>query len=288
MQLCPASARKSSARKHLVDKVTVFLFEPDPARLAHFESCLSRETNLVLIRGHEILFAPRAPTLLVSPDVLLLDADCAPVLDVRLWARIHLMLPATHIIALTDGTDNRVLEAVLATGLTGLFRPDCEQAVLVQAIYQAARGIISFDQALIEHAKKVVLDPPDENQLRFGGLTIDLLLQKVTRWGRHIHLTPLEFAVLAYLARQQGRSVSLVELLAHVWFATPDDGGTLAQVHNCIKRLRQKIEPDPQHPRYLLSERGWGYWLQDPTLPQRAVSPADTEPSCDLPFETTL
>jgi len=269
-----------------VDKVTVFLIEPDPARLAHFERCLSREANLALTDGDDILLAYNASSSLVSYDVVLLDADNAPVLDVRLWARIHLLLPATHIIALTDGTDNWILEAVLAAGLTGLFRPECEQAVLVQAIYQAAQGLISFDQSLIEHAKKVLLAPPSEEQVRFGGLTIDLQLQEVTRWGRHIHLTPLEFAVLAYLARQQGRSVSLPELLAHVWFVSPDNGGTLAQVHNCIKRIRHKIEPDVRHPRYLLSERGWGYWLQDPTLPQHAAPPADTDPPYALPFET--
>ncbi len=269
-----------------MDKVTVFLIEPDPARLAHFERCLSREANLVLIDGYDILFSYNAPASLVSYDVVLLDADCTPVLDVRLWARIHLLLPATHIIALTDGTDNWILEAVLAAGLTGLFRPECEQAVLVQAIYQAAQGLISFDQSLIDYAKEVLLAQPTEEQVRFGGLTIDLQLQEVTRWGRHIHLTPLEFAVLAYLARQQGRSVSLPELLAHVWFASTDNGGTLAQVHNCIKRIRQKIEPDIRHPRYLLSERGWGYWLQDPTLPRHAAPLAQPDPSYTLPFET--
>jgi DNA-binding response OmpR family regulator len=271
-----------------VDKVTVLLIVPDPARLAHLGRCLSREASLALTDGYDVLFGYSTPSSLISYDVVLLDADCAPVLDVRLWATIHLLLPATHIIALTDGTDSRILEAALGAGLTGLFRPDCEPAVLVQAIYQAAQGIISFDRSLLEHAKQVLLDPPTEAQVRFGGLTIDLQLQEVTRWGRHIHLTPLEFAVLAYLARQQGRSVSLSELLAHVWFASPDNGGTLAQVHNCVKRIRQKIEPDIRHPRYLLSERGWGYWLQDPTLPQRAVPPADIDPTCDLPFETIL
>jgi DNA-binding response OmpR family regulator len=97
----------------------------------------------------------------------------------------------------------------------------------------------------------------------------------VTRWNRPIHLTPLEFKVIAYLARQPGRPVSLNELLSMVWLASPERGGTLAQVHNCIKRLRQKIEPDVKHPRYLLSERGWGYWLQDPAVPQH-TSPLTT------------
>ena len=271
-----------------MDKVTVFLIEPDPARLTRLERCLSREANLVVTRGYDILFAYNAPASLASYDVVLLDADRTPVLDVRLWARIHLLLPATHLIALTHGANKQILEAVLAAGLTGLFRPDCEQTGFIRAIYQAAQGVVSFDRTLIEHAKKMLLGPPTEAQFRFGGLTIDLQLQEVTRWGRHIHLTPLEFAVLAYLAHQNGRTVSLPELLKAVWLTTADNGGTLAQVHNCIKRIRQKIEPDVRHPRYLLSERGWGYWLQDPTLPQHAVPLANGEPAHALPFETDL
>lgn len=269
-----------------MDCITLLLIEPDSPRRTHFEHILARETRLLLnskpdflLNGHD---APEA----LSCNVLLLDADRTPVLDVHLWARIHVLLPAAHIVALTEGTNDRILEAVLAAGLTGLFRPDCEQAVLVHAIHQAAQGIISFDRSLIEHAKKVLLDPPTDAQIRFGGLTIDLPLQEVTRWGQHIHLTPLEFAVLAYLARQQGRTVSLPELLSSVWLAPPDNGGTLAQVHNCIKRIRQKIEPDIRHPRYLISERGWGYWLQDPTLPQHASSLPSSDPPHALPFET--
>jgi len=268
--------------------ITVLLVEPDSKLRRHFEHILMLETDLLLISRPEFFSDSHDPLELLRCDVLLLDADRTPVLDVHLWARIRLILPAAHIIALTDGVDDRILESALAAGLTGLFRPDCEQAVLVRAIYQAAQGIISLDRSLIEHAKKVLLDPLTETQIRFGGLTIDLHLQEVTRWGRRIHLTPLEFAVLAYLARQPGRMVSLSELLRAVWLTPPANGGTLAQVYNCIKRIRQKIEPDVRHPRYLLSERGWGYWLQDPTLPQHAAPLANGELAHALPFETDL
>jgi DNA-binding winged helix-turn-helix (wHTH) protein len=261
-----------------VDCITVLFVEPDVTLRARFEHRLTLETDLLLINRPDFPLNGHDLPKVVECDVLVLDADRTPVLDVRFWAAVHLLLPAAHIIALTDGRNNQVLEAVLAAGLTGLHRPDCEHVVLAQAIHQAAQGIISFDRALVEHAKAGLLQPPTESLIRFGGLTIDTQRHEVTRWSRHIHLTPLEFALLAYLARQQGRAVSLSELLTSVWLAPPDNGGTLAQVHNCIKRLRQKIEPDVRHPRYLLSERGWGYYLQDPTALAAAHLPAEVLP----------
>ena len=70
--------------------------------------------------------------------------------------------------------------------------------------------------------------------------------------------------MLAYLARSLGKPVSSVELLEAVWHASTGKGGTTAQVKNCIKRIRRKIEPDEERPRYLQSHRGWGYVLRDP------------------------
>ncbi len=151
-----------------------------------------------------------------------------------------------------------------------MHRITAEPAVLCRAVRNAAQGIVDLDPELIDRAKRFILRPLTGTQVRFGGLTIDLQAQKVTRWNKPIHLTPLEFKVIACLARQPDRPTGLNELLNMVWLASPKQGGTLAQVHNCIKRLRQKIEPDPQHPRYLLSERGWGYYLHDPTA--RAVT----------------
>ena len=253
-------------------KITVILIEPDPIRRAHFHGVLSRETNLLLVDGQAMVLVKQFAASPQDCDVVLIDIDATPAADTHLWASIHVTFPAAHIIALTNGGDDRQLESALAAGLTGLFRPDCESTTLVSALELAARGIISFDRGLIEHARQVLLAPPTPAQIRLGGLTLDLATNEVTRWGQHIHLTPLEFRVLAYLAQRTGRATDQVELLTSIWFAPLDRGGTLAQVQNCIKRIRKKIEPDIKHPRYLLSERGRGYWLQDPTVEHPTTS----------------
>ena len=116
-----------------MDKVTVLLVEPDPARRTYFERCLSHDADLILISRHDSSLADNAFTAESPYEVLLLDADRTSVTDPRIWARIHLLLPEVHIIALTDGTSAEILQAVLAAGINGLFRPDCDPAILGRA-----------------------------------------------------------------------------------------------------------------------------------------------------------
>jgi hypothetical protein len=61
--------------------------------------------------------------------------------------------------------------------------------------------------------------------------------------------------------RQAGRVVLHDELLDYVWHASRQRSGALAQLKDCVWRLRAEIEPDPHHPRYPLTERGFGYRL---------------------------
>ncbi len=240
-------------------------------------TCLSREMGFRVVgTGSDFLAVYQANGLAAHPDVLLINVDQVFMNVLRNWAAIRILLPNARVVALTHGADDHVLETVLGVGVTALHQPDAEMAVLCQAVRNAAQRLVDFDPWLIERAKSVVLQPLAEAQVRFGGLTIDLQAHEVTRWGRHVHLTPLEFKLLAYLARDAGRPASLAELLKAVWGSPPSRGGTLAQVHNCIKRIRQKIEPDVKHPRYLLCERGWGYFIQDPTESRRVSLPLAT------------
>jgi two-component system, OmpR family, KDP operon response regulator KdpE len=104
--------------------------------------------------------------------------------------------------------------------------------------------------------------PSDSSHLIVvGQLPINLLIGCVQSNNRSIRLTKLEFNVLVYLARNRGRVVSASELLQEVRSCCPENGGTRAQVKNCIKRLRGKIEPDPKRPCYVLTAYGHGYFM---------------------------
>jgi DNA-binding winged helix-turn-helix (wHTH) protein len=273
----------------MMGTINVLVVEPDIVRRQLFVTWLGREASVRIVAACSDCLAACRPGLLTEHvEVLVVNVDHFATVQLRTWAAIHILLLDTRVVALTDGVRDDVLESTLGAGVTALHPLSLEPAILCRAVQNAAQGIVDFDPALIERARRVVLQPLADEQIRFGGLTIDLRWREVTRWNRRIHLTPLEFNLLAYLAGRDGCPASLQELLERVWHTSADRGGTLAQVHNCIKRVRQKIEPDVKHPRYLVSERGWGYWLQDPTVPRRATPSGLSRTDVPLSHETSL
>ena len=94
--------------------------------------------------------------------------------------------------------------------------------------------------------------------LDFGGLRIEPRTREVTVDGRRVELTPKEFDLLAVLARSPRQVFSRRQLLAQVWDSAPEyqDAATVT-VH--VGRLRQKLERDPENPRWITTSWGVGY-----------------------------
>jgi two-component system KDP operon response regulator KdpE len=93
-------------------------------------------------------------------------------------------------------------------------------------------------------------------------LTIQLSRRRALIGEREVRLSPIESRVLAVLAARVGSPVATQQLLARVWrLATDADP---ASVWVTIRRLRQKLETDPDHPRYLVTAEAGGYALQRP------------------------
>ncbi|NIV30293.1 MAG: hypothetical protein GWN58_12605 [Anaerolineae bacterium] len=96
-------------------------------------------------------------------------------------------------------------------------------------------------------------------------LSLDDLQKRVHLRGKEVELSPREFELLKLLASEPGRVFSNREILEAVWkgqgFATPKD------VKQYVYLLRRKLEEDPQHPRFVLTVRGFGYKLNREILP---------------------
>jgi two-component system KDP operon response regulator KdpE len=92
---------------------------------------------------------------------------------------------------------------------------------------------------------------------RFGDLEIDLPGHVVRLRGEEVRLSPTEFAVLEQLVTHAGKVLTHRMLLQRIW--GPEYGGEAEYLRVYINRLRQKLETDPAHPRYLLTEPGVGY-----------------------------
>ncbi len=99
-----------------------------------------------------------------------------------------------------------------------------------------------------------VLETPD--------FTIDLAAKRISRGGRDLSLTPIEWRLVEVLARNPGKLVTQRHLLHEVWGPAYDTETNYLRVH--FANIRRKLEPEPSRPRYFVTEPGMGYRLEVP------------------------
>jgi two-component system KDP operon response regulator KdpE len=98
---------------------------------------------------------------------------------------------------------------------------------------------------------------PDQETISRGEVLADLVRHEVTVRGAPIELTPTEFNLLVYLMKNAGKVLPHRMILQHVW--GPEYGEEAEYLRVYMGKLRQKVEQDPLHPRYIQTERGVGY-----------------------------
>jgi len=103
---------------------------------------------------------------------------------------------------------------------------------------------------------------PDHRPIRIGQITLDPLRRRVQKDGETVHLTPKEFDLLHYLMEHAGLPVMHARLLSAVW--GPEYGNELEYLRTFIRQLRKKLEDDPAHPVYLLTDSHIGYRFREP------------------------
>ena len=99
--------------------------------------------------------------------------------------------------------------------------------------------------------------------IQVGDLTIHPDAYTVTKRGENINLTHREFELLYYLAQHIGQVINREHLLQTVWGY--DYFGDVRTVDVTVRRLREKIEDNPSHPQWLITRRGVGYYLANPS-----------------------
>jgi DNA-binding response OmpR family regulator len=97
---------------------------------------------------------------------------------------------------------------------------------------------------------------------RAGPIEIDFARHRVCTGGEEVKLTPTEYRLLAYLASNANRVASHRELLRAVW--GPEYGEETEYLRVYVRYLRQKLEPVPSEPQYILTQPGAGYMLYQP------------------------
>nr|WP_237391212.1 two-component system response regulator KdpE [Cedecea sulfonylureivorans] len=107
--------------------------------------------------------------------------------------------------------------------------------------------------ALRRHASLAQPDPV----YQFSTITVDLAARRITRGGEEIHLTPIEFRLLAVLLNNHGKVLTQRQLLNQVWGPNAVEHSHYLRIY--MGHLRQKLENDPARPTHLLTETGIGY-----------------------------
>src|SRR5207244_4295367 len=168
--------------------------------------------------------------------------------------------------------------------MVGCISPTTSTAVLGPATRPVVEGRAAKGIALEEYAEDEIVKPvnPEELEARVqrilrrastgcgeinldgGELEIDLVHRRVTNRSGSQPLTPTEVRVLQVMIGSLDRTVPTETLLERVW--SEADGADPSYVWVSMRRLRRKMEIDPDNPRYLLTERGIGYRLISSTM----------------------
>ncbi|WP_046775661.1 response regulator [Streptomyces yangpuensis] len=186
------------------------------------------------------LAAARKPDVIVL-DLGLPDMDGVDVIkSVRGWSRVPiLVLSARH----TSEDKIRALDAGADDYVTKPFSMD----ELLARLRAAARRQEPADASRADEVSIVTTDE----------FTVDLVAKKVYRGERTVRLTPTEWHLLEILIAHPGRLITQSRLLLEVWGPTYSENTNYLRVY--LAQLRRKLEPDPSHPRYLITEPGMGY-----------------------------
>jgi DNA-binding response OmpR family regulator len=124
-----------------------------------------------------------------------------------------------------------------------------------------------FSYAELEARVRAVLrrgsNAPPSTRLQYGDLVVDRGMRTVTVGDRAVTMTRKEFDLLSFLITSPGRVFSREDLLKWVWGSTGNWQGR-STVTEHVRRIRHKIEPDPDDPQWITTVRGVGYQFSVP------------------------
>jgi two-component system, OmpR family, KDP operon response regulator KdpE len=178
-----------------------------------------------------------------NPDVIILDLGLPDIKGLEVCTRLR-EWTQTPIIVLSVRDNEQDKVDALDRGADDYLVKPFGIAELLARIRVALRH-----SALVQGSPEPVVT--------FGSVVVDLSRRVVTRAGQEIRLTATEFKLLAYLLNNTGRVLTHQSILNHVW--GPGYANNVEYLRVFMSSLRKKMEEDPRHPKYLLSEPGVGY-----------------------------
>jgi two-component system KDP operon response regulator KdpE len=201
-------------------------------------------------QGYQTLDAPNAKTALElmadKPDLVILDLGLPDMQGLDLLREIRARWEDLPIVVLSSRGDETAKVEALDLGADDYVTKPFGMEELLARIRTALR-----------HKLHVQGERP---LFKLGDLSVDLVRRIVKKGDVVVKLSPKEYELLRVMVQYAGRVLTHKFLLKELW-AAPIDSQYL-RVY--VRQLRQKIEPDPERPRYILTETGVGYRLSAP------------------------
>jgi two-component system KDP operon response regulator KdpE len=229
-------------------KPTALLVEDEP-RMSKFISLAlsSQGYHVILAETGKVALQQAAA---YTPDVILLDLGLPDMDGLEVTRQLREWSATPIIIVSARGLEEQKVAALDAGADDYLTKP-FGTAELMARIRVALR-----------HAARSKKDPMS-SVITVGELVIDLEKRLVFVSSAEVHLTPIEYKLLATLMNNAGRVMTHKQLLDQVW--GPGHAHQMEYLRVYMTQLRRKLEKNSARPRYLLTEPGVGYRLKEPT-----------------------
>jgi two-component system, OmpR family, KDP operon response regulator KdpE len=180
-----------------------------------------------------------------KPDLLLVDLGLPDGDGLKVIRRVRAWSPVPVIVLSARTMEEQKIAALDAGADDYVTKPFSAPELLARVRAALRRNVRSAEQSSVLH---------------LSDIEVNLARRETRGPAGEIHLTPLEYRVLECLARHLGSIVIQNQLVREVW--GPERLGDTRSLRVCVKNLRNKLEPDPRKPRYLVTEAGLGYRLR--------------------------
>lgn len=184
------------------------------------------------------------------PDIILLDLGLPDmngseiIRDVRTWT-------STPIIVISARTAEQEKVTALDLGADDYITKPFGTSELLARI-----------RASLRHSNRLLTDSTHYlRSYRHGKMILDFSKRLLTINGQDVHLTPIEYKIVAYLAQNSGKVITYATILSNVWGPYADSDNKILRVN--MANIRRKIEADPAQPRYIFTEVGIGYRMAE-------------------------
>jgi DNA-binding response OmpR family regulator len=187
-----------------------------------------------------------------TPNVVVLDLKLPGLSGKELCRSLKSEMPSVPIVVLSANADVDDKVVLLELGADDYVTKPFSPKELLARVRRAMRRNVRKQQAAVNAEAGAPRD-----LLLFGDVEIDFTSMEAKRSGKPVSMTAQEFKLLRFLSRSTDRVISREELLNEVWGY--QNYPSTRTVDNHILRLRQKLEPDPAHPRFFVTVHSAGY-----------------------------